>query len=80
MKELLTDIMREYADAVEGACVFMGEVAENIIAGVIVFLAWVVMAITIPVWYLPYKYFTGKGVKADEQKASEEGVQEEVRP
>ena len=58
-----------------------GEIAENLryyggylLAGLAVALAWLLLAVTMPAWYLPYKHFTRKGVKKDEQKAEEKGV------
>lgn len=78
VKELIADIMKRYTDTVEGLCMELGEfVAEAtaevtkcvryyggyILAGLAVVLAWLLLAVTMPVWYLPYKHFTRKGAK-----------------
>lgn len=71
-KKLITGIMEQYTNAVEGCVMavgwFAGEVARLIwyygrylLAGLVIMLAWLSLAVTMPVWYLPYKYFTGKG-------------------
>lgn len=88
-KALVLEIMERYAAAAEGACTVVGEyVAEAtaeateyikyyggyLLAGLAVALAWLLLAVTMPAWYLPYKHFTRKGVKKDEQKAEEKGV------
>lgn len=58
-----------------------GEIAENLryyggylLAGLAIVLAWLLLAVTMPAWYLPYKYFTRKGANKHEQKAEEKGV------
>ena len=88
-KELIAGIMKRYADTVEGLCMELGEfVAEAtaevtecvryyggyLLAWLAVALAWLLLAVTMPAWYLPYKHFTRKGLKKDEQKAEEKGV------
>lgn len=73
-KEFITGIMERYANAVERSLMavewFVEGVARVIayygrylLAGLAVALAWLLLAVTMPVWYLPYKYFTGKGEK-----------------
>lgn len=73
-KKLITGIMKRYTNAVEGAVTavawFAGEVARLIwyyggylLAGLVIILAWLLLAVTMPAWYLPYKYFTRKGEK-----------------
>lgn len=88
-KKLIAEIMKRYADTVESICIAVGEyvtettaeVAECVrhyggylLAGLAVALAWLLLAVTMPAWYLPYKYFTRKGVKKDEQRAEKEGA------
>lgn len=88
-KTLLTGIMKRYAETVESICMAVGEyvteateeVTEYVrhyggyfLAGLATLLAWLLLAVTMPAWYLPYKYFTRKGVKKDEQKAEEKGI------
>lgn len=88
-KELIAGITKRYTDTVESFCITVGgyvaeaagEIAENLryyggylLAGLAVALAWLLLAVTMPAWYLPYKHFTRKGVKKDEQKAEEKGV------
>lgn len=88
-KALLMGIMKRYADAVESICIAVGEYVTEataevtecarhyggyLLAGLATLLAWLLLAVTMPAWYLPYKYFTRKGVKKDEQKAEKEGV------
>lgn len=34
-----------------------------LLAGLVIILAWLLLAVTMPAWYLPYKYFTRKGEK-----------------
>ena len=34
-----------------------------LLAWLAVALAWLLLAVTMPAWYLPYKHFTGKGVE-----------------
>jgi len=34
-----------------------------LLAGLAVVLAWLLLLVTMPAWYLPYKYFTRKGAK-----------------
>lgn len=74
VKEFIADIMKRYADTVESWIMAVGEFAEvvaqgvlyygsYILAGLAVVLAWLLLAVTMPVWYLPYKYFTRKGAK-----------------
>ncbi len=74
VKEFIAGIMKRYADAVESWIMAVGEFAEVIaqgilyygsylLAGLAVALAWLLLAVTMPVWYLPYKYFTRKGAK-----------------
>ncbi len=74
MKELIAEIMKRYADAVESWIAAVGECAEMVaqgilyygsylLAGLAVALAWLLLAVTMPAWYLPYKYFTRKGAK-----------------
>ena len=71
VKELVVEIMERYSAAVEGACAEIGECAENVIVsvkyygkylwgGLVVAFAWLLLAVTMPVWYLPYKYFCKK--------------------
>lgn len=77
-KKLIAEIMKRYADTVESICITVGEyvteatteVAECVrhyggylLAWLAVALAWLLLAVTMPVWYLPYKYFTRKGAK-----------------
>lgn len=73
-KEFITGIMERYANAVERSLMAAGWFAEEVarviayygrylLAGLAVALAWLLLAVTMPVWYLPYKYFTGKGTK-----------------
>lgn len=77
-KALVLEIMGRYAAVAEGACTAVGEyvteatteVAECVryyggylLAGLAVMLAWLLLAATMPAWYLPYKYFTRKGAK-----------------
>lgn len=68
VKELVIEIMRRYADTVEGTCIGLGEYLEKVgeytvkcgkylLAGVAVLLIYLVLAVTMPVWYLPYKFF-----------------------
>lgn len=72
--EALTGIMERYANAVERSLMAVGWFVEGVarviayygrylLAGLAVVLAWLLLAVTMPVWYLPYKYFTGKGEK-----------------
>lgn len=74
VKEFIAGIMKRYADAVESWIMAVGEFTEVIaqgilyygsylLAGLAVALAWLLLAVTMPVWYLPYKYFTRKGAK-----------------
>lgn len=74
VKELIAEIMKRYADAVESWIAAVGECAEMVaqgilyygsylLAGLAVALAWLLLAVTMPAWYLPYKYFTRKGAK-----------------
>ncbi|MCX4305396.1 MAG: hypothetical protein OSJ69_06300 [Acetatifactor sp.] len=74
VKEFIAEIMKRDADAVESWMVAVGEFAEAmaqgilyygsyLLAGLAVALAWLLLAATMPVWYLPYKYFTRKGAK-----------------
>lgn len=89
MKELIAGIMKRYADTAEGLCMELGECAaaateivtecvryygSYFLAGLAVVLAWLLLAVTMPVWYLPYKHFTRKGARKNEQKAEKEGV------
>lgn len=71
VKEFIAGIMKRYADAVESWIMAVGEFTEVIaqgilyygsylLAGLAVALAWLLLAVTMPVWYLPYKYFTRK--------------------
>lgn len=65
--EALTGIMERYANAVERSLMAVGWFVEGV-ARVIAYygrylLAGLLLAVTMPVWYLPYKYFTGKGEK-----------------
>lgn len=73
-KEFITGIMERYANAVERSLIAVGWFVEGVtrviayygrylLAGLAVALAWLLLAVTMPVWYLPYKYFTGKGEK-----------------
>ena len=62
VKELLIAIMERYSRAVEE---LLGEIGEYVsyysillLAGILVALAWFLLALTMPVWYLPYKYFS----------------------
>lgn len=74
VKELVAEIMKRYADTVESWLMAVGEFAEEavevivyygryLLAGLAVALAWLLLAVTMPVWYLPYKHFTRKGAK-----------------
>lgn len=74
VKELIAGIMKRYANAVESWIMAVGEFAEEVVevivyygkyllAGLAVALAWLLLAVTMPAWYLPYKYFTRKGAK-----------------
>lgn len=74
VKEFIAGIMKRYADAVESWIMEVGEFAEVVaqgvlyygsyfLAGLAVVLAWLLLAVTMPVWYLPYKYFTRKRAK-----------------
>lgn len=89
VKELIAEIMKRYADTVESLCIVVGEyvteatakAAERVrhyggylLAGLAIVLAWLLLAVTMPAWYLPYKYFTRKGANKHEQKAEEKGV------
>lgn len=89
VKELIAEIMKRYADTVESLCIVVGEYATEatakaaecvrhyggyLLAGLAIVLAWLLLAVTMPVWYMPYKHFTRKGVKKDEQKAEEKGI------
>lgn len=69
--EFITDVMEEYTDGIEnnlavfGEC--MGEIAEYIVGGVkylltglLVVIGYLFLAVTMPVWYLPYKHFKRK--------------------
>lgn len=73
-KELITGIMKRYTNVVEGCITdtawFAKEVARCVwyygsylLAGLVIILAWLLLAATMPAWYLPYKYFTRKGEK-----------------
>ena len=70
-KELIAGIMKRYADTVEGLCMELGEFVAEATAEVTecvryyggYLLAWLLLAVTMPAWYLPYKHFTGKGVE-----------------
>ena len=85
VKEFIAGIMKRYVDTVEHLCVEVGEATAEvtecvmhyggyILAGLEVVLAWLLLAVTMPVWYLPYKHFTRKGAKRDEQKAEEKSI------
>lgn len=74
IRKYILEVMQRYIDAVEGACAEIGEFAEDVCAditrcgrflltGSLVFLIWLLLAVTMPVWYLPYKYFTGRRKK-----------------
>lgn len=87
--ELITGIMKRYTDTVESLCIAVGEYVTEataeateyikyyggyLLAGLAVMLAWLLLAVTMPAWYLPYKYFTRKGAKKNEQKAEKESI------
>lgn len=72
-KKLIAEIMKRYADTVESLCIAVGEYVTEataevvecvrycggyLLTGLAVVLAWLLLAATMPAWYLPYKYFT----------------------
>lgn len=72
MKKLMVEVMGRYAEVIDNTCIAMGEHVEAacraivkygkyVLALLVVVLVWILMAATIPIWYLPYKYFAGKG-------------------
>ena len=65
MKELIAEIMKRYADAVESWIAAVGECAEMVAQGILYYGSYLLagLAVTMPAWYLPYKYFTRKGAK-----------------
>lgn len=74
VKKFIAEIMKRYADAVDSWIIAVREFAEVVaqgilyygsylLAGLAVALAWLLLAVTMPAWYLPYKYFTRKGAK-----------------
>lgn len=80
VRELVMDIMGRYAKAAESACRAVKEFTEELpkeivesakyygmwlLVGLLVALAWIILAVTMPIWYMPYKYFIRKGEKYD---------------
>lgn len=74
VKKFIAEIMKRYADAVDSWIIAVGEFAEVVAQGILYYgsyllarlavaLAWLLLAVTMPVWYLPYKHFTRKGAK-----------------
>lgn len=74
VKEFIADVMKRYVDTVEHLCIEVGEATAEVtecvryysgylLAGLAVVLAWLLLLVTMPAWYLPYKYFTRKGAK-----------------
>lgn len=65
--EFITNVMGRYSDSMESCLEDIGEITESIVdfikyllVGLFVFIGYILLAATMPVWYLPYKYFKRK--------------------
>lgn len=58
IKELVLIIMERYAVVTELVIADIVKFGKYLLAGLIVAVLWILLAVTIPGWYLPYKYLT----------------------
>ena len=71
IKSFAIDVMRRYSEFIENCCIYVGEYVEEalkcvvkygkyIFVGLMIIFGYIFLALTIPIWYLPYKYFIKK--------------------
>lgn len=58
--EFITDVMRRYSESVESLLEDIVKYGKWLITGLFVVIGYLLLAVTMPVWYLPYKYFNKK--------------------